>query len=423
MALIFKGTWAVAFAILEGMLLAVGVGLLGRALLGLPGRAARLAAAAARRVRPARVHEPRRQPLADGRARDADRARGDARGHAGHRPDQRPARRRERHRRARDGAVRRHRPRRRADPARRGDSRAARLDGVAAVAHDRDLPGAAALGENAPWPAAGTRHHGRAARSTSRFTAGDLRTSAATRVAVSHVFAETGDLKRRRHVHRAPGRHDPPHAARRRDLQRAAGLGDVVTGATPPAPIAAIFVAAADAPRPRRAATASRCSPATSTARRVHAAGQRAGLGRLDDHRPGRAVRGARADQHRGDGDRRAPRRAGDDPPARRHARPGRCARSCSRRSRPSSSRSPRARPIVAISVHGVPLGLTGVPLAIPRRRCSPRVTAGAAALGCSRLLVSTRLALRRLPRSAMRAPRSGCRRAGWCPRRAGSRS
>jgi len=36
MALIFKGTWALAFAILEGLLLAVGVGLLGRALLGLP---------------------------------------------------------------------------------------------------------------------------------------------------------------------------------------------------------------------------------------------------------------------------------------------------------------------------------------------------------------------------------------------------
>ena len=36
MALVFKGMWAVAFAILEGMLLAAGVGLLGRALLGLP---------------------------------------------------------------------------------------------------------------------------------------------------------------------------------------------------------------------------------------------------------------------------------------------------------------------------------------------------------------------------------------------------
>ena len=36
MALIFKGMWAVAFAILEGMLLAAGVGLLGRALLGVP---------------------------------------------------------------------------------------------------------------------------------------------------------------------------------------------------------------------------------------------------------------------------------------------------------------------------------------------------------------------------------------------------
>src|SRR3954469_14761961 len=36
MALLFKGTWAVAFAILEGMLLAAGVGLLGRVLLGVP---------------------------------------------------------------------------------------------------------------------------------------------------------------------------------------------------------------------------------------------------------------------------------------------------------------------------------------------------------------------------------------------------
>jgi putative ABC transport system permease protein len=36
MAIVFKGMWAISFAILEGMLLAVGVGLLGRALLGFP---------------------------------------------------------------------------------------------------------------------------------------------------------------------------------------------------------------------------------------------------------------------------------------------------------------------------------------------------------------------------------------------------
>ncbi len=39
MAIVFSGMWAVAFAILEGLLLAAGVGLLGRALLGLPAAA------------------------------------------------------------------------------------------------------------------------------------------------------------------------------------------------------------------------------------------------------------------------------------------------------------------------------------------------------------------------------------------------
>ena len=89
-----QGQWAVAFAILDGMLLAVGVGLLGRVLLGLP---AALLACPLRRFGASgllRQHEPGRQPLADRRAGDADRARRDARGHAGHRPDQRPARHR-----------------------------------------------------------------------------------------------------------------------------------------------------------------------------------------------------------------------------------------------------------------------------------------------------------------------------------------
>ena len=45
-----------AFAILGGILLAIGIGLLGRWLLGLPGRRARLAAAAARRARAAGEH-------------------------------------------------------------------------------------------------------------------------------------------------------------------------------------------------------------------------------------------------------------------------------------------------------------------------------------------------------------------------------
>ena len=110
-------------------------------------------------------------------------------------------------------------------------------------------------------------------------------------VAVSRVFAETGDLQRRRHVHRPARRHDPPDAAASpRSTSAPPGLGDVVARATRPRPRharsssrgrarAARHTAAASGPHPRRV-------PRTASTR----GGQRAGLGRLDDHRPGGAV-------------------------------------------------------------------------------------------------------------------------------------
>ena len=57
---------------------------------------------------------------------------------------------------------------------------------------------------------------------------------------------------------------------------------------------------------------------------------------------------------------------------------------------------------IVATAVHGVPLGLTGIPLSVPVTLVAA-VTAGAAALGLLAALVSTRLALRSSPAAAMR--------------------
>jgi putative ABC transport system permease protein len=57
---------------------------------------------------------------------------------------------------------------------------------------------------------------------------------------------------------------------------------------------------------------------------------------------------------------------------------------------------------IVAISVHGVPDGLTGIPLTIPLTLVAG-ISAGAAALGLLAALVSTRLALRATPAEAMR--------------------
>ena len=58
MALVFSGFWAMVFAILGGMVLAMGVGLLGRWLLGVPAAVLGRAAPPARRRRAARRHRP-----------------------------------------------------------------------------------------------------------------------------------------------------------------------------------------------------------------------------------------------------------------------------------------------------------------------------------------------------------------------------
>ncbi len=86
-------------------------------------------------------------------------------------------------------------------------------------------------------------------------------------------------------------------------------------------------------------------------------------VGRLAGGRPRRRVRGARARQHGGDDHDGAPWRARDDPAARRHAGPGDAdghARDAPDRRRGAGA----GAAIVAVAVAGVPRGLTGVPLA-----------------------------------------------------------
>ena len=421
MALVFKGMWAVAFAILEGLLLAVGVGLLGRALLGLPaavlacplrrlGASGLLAGAslAANRWRTAALATPivLVAMLAGTQAR---------------RRGQRPARHRARHRRARHGAVRRHRPRRRAGPG-AGAAELAKLrgvDGVAAVRDDRALPGRRARRGSAV--AGRGRQRARARRTLDLgFTHGSLADVAGDRVAVSRVFAEAGDLHAGRDVHRRTaarlrvGRdlraRRRPRRRRHRDLARARD-------------------------RDLRRRRPARTRPLRRRAQRPRGAHPRRVPRRACARRPtsrrgrvwmiiGLAALFTALALINTAAMATAERRASWPRSACSAARAATAIRTVALETLPTVLVALGAgAAIVATSVHGVPHGLTGVPLSVPPTLVAA-LTAGAAALGLLAALVSTRLALRASPAEAMRADaRSGCRRAAWCPRRAGSRS
>ena len=390
MALIFKGTWAVAFAILEGLLLAIGVGLLGRALLGLPAAIAR--PPAARLGASGLLAAPASPPTAGARRRWRRRScswRCSRAPRASSSPAASATPRRVTAERVtapyvvtgRDGAPSRRRPRR----------SHAGVDGVAAVAHDRDLPGRHARRERAV--AGGRRRHPRhARRSTCGFTAGACGRSGD--LAVSRVFAESGDLQVGDTFTAPPA--DTPAARSASPRSTSAPPASATSSSpTPPRRSTAIFVAGSRAATATLAATASSPHP-RRVPRGVRARDQRAGLGGLDDHRP-RALFTALAlinTAAMATAERRAElatiRLLGGTrgPPLRTLA---------SRRCRPSSSPSARARRSSPTAVHGVPHGLTGIPLSIPgtlvaarhRRRGRPRPP---------RRARRTRLALRASP-------------------------
>jgi putative ABC transport system permease protein len=243
LALIFKGTWAFAFAILEGVVLAAGTGVLGRARLGLPGAlkawpGGRLGAAgllastslAANPWRTAALATPvvlvamlaGTQGIVEtsGR-RDADHVTA-ARVTAPFVLT------------GRDGAP---------VPAGTAEhvARLAGVSGVTAAQPSEIYPAGSAYADLAPWPAAGLKTSGRPALDLG-VTGGDLAAVRGDTVAVSRVFAETGDRKL-----------GDTFTARladttRRTLrvgavyERAAGLGDVVLAGAP-APSTALFVA------------------------------------------------------------------------------------------------------------------------------------------------------------------------------------
>ena len=228
MALIFKGMWAVAFAILKGLLLAIGVGLLGRALLGLPaavlasplrrlGASGLLAGAslAANRWRTAALATPivlvamlagTQAVVEDSGRLDTERVTADrvtapfvVTG--------------------RDGAPV-------PAPTAAELAKLRGVDGVAAVRGTQLYPDGA-LGEEAPWPAAAIEATG--ARTLDLgFIHGSLKDVTGDRVAVSRVFAESGEL--------TPGESFTAHGRTLRVAaiyERAAGLGDVVTEHAP----------------------------------------------------------------------------------------------------------------------------------------------------------------------------------------------
>ena len=370
MALIFKGMWAVAFAILEGMLLAAGVGLLGRALLGFPtallarplrrfGASGLLASTslAANRWRTAALATPvvlvamlagtqgivQMSGRRDAETTTAERVKA---------PFVLVGR---------DGAP-------------IPETTADRLDDVAVTRTTEIYPGDSAYADNAPWPAAGLQAKGRPALDLG-VTAGDLRAIRGDTVAVSHVFAETGHL-----------RVGDTFAARLADTTRhtfrvaaiytrAAGLGDVVL-ADAPAPIDAIFMQR----RLERPTSGLEVLTRAEYRTRVHAAGQEQAWGvwmiiglsalfgtlaLLNTARMAASERRAELATIRLLGGTR-----------------GHVLRTAVLETLPTTLVALSAgAAVVAVSVHGVPLGLTGVPLALPLTILAA-VATGALALG-----------------------------------------
>ncbi len=322
MAIVFSGYWAMAFAMLGGILLAMGIGLLGRWLLGIP--AAVLAgrcAASARRG--ARRHRPGGEPLAHGGAGDADRAGDDAGRHPGRRGVQQPAPHRGRLRRPRarahvvvGAAARRCR---RAPPARSPGSTASTASRPSCRPRSTRAAGA-----RRPEPVAGRRAERHAATSTldPDVVQGSLATSAATRSRSAACSPPRATWDRRRGS-RPDGRHRrrPRCGSRRSTTGRRASATSCSTRPSPAAtrrsrPTRPCSSPAARQPSDRSSATRPATGRGAAQPRRLprHAARleRRRRVGRLARRRARDRLRGPRADQHGGDDHDGAPRRARD---------------------------------------------------------------------------------------------------------------
>ena len=377
MALVFKGIWAISFAILIGLVLAIGVGLLGRVLLGVPaallarplrglGASGLLASTSlsANRWRTAALATPivlvtmlagTQAVVQSSSQRDVEQVSA-ARVTAPYVVT------------GRDDAP--------IPPL--------RITGTA-VAPTSIYPDGP-LGEDAPWPAAGVRTRGTAGLDVGF----DLARVRGADVAVSTVFAQQGDLR----VGDTFGARmaDTSHRTLRVTAiyDRAAGLGDVLVSDVP-APIAAIFTTEQrDGALTRDEYLAGLHSAENDDAWAVWMiiglAALFTALALINTAAMATAERRGELATIRLLG-----------------GTTGHAIRMIVLEMVPTVLVALGAgAAVVAVSVYGIPHGLTGVPLALPVPLVAG-ITLGAAALGLLAALVSTRLALRASPAEAMR--------------------
>ncbi len=380
MALVFKGVWAIAFAILTGLLLAAGAGLLGRVVLGVPaallarplrglGAAGLLASTSlsANRWRTAALATPivliamlagTQAVVQSSGQRDVERV-------------------------SAERVTARY-----VVTGRDGAPIPVELPGTAVA------PTSIYAGDQSPWPAAGVRTRG-AATLDLGFTAGGLDRVRGDDVAVSRVFAGTLHL-RVGQTFRAQMA-DTSHRTLRvaAIYERAAGLGDVIVS-DPPAATAAIFTA--DRPD---------VSGVKIQTRDEYLSGLRAAEN--DDAWAVWMVIGLAAlftalalinTAAMATAERRSElatiRLLGGTS--------GHAVRAIALELLPTILTALAVGgAIVAVSVNGVSKGLTGIPLDVPLTLVGA-ITAGAAGLGLLAALIATRIALRTSPAEAMRA-------------------
>ncbi len=378
MALVFKGMWAIAFAILVGLVLAIGVGLLGRVLLGVPaailarplrglGAAGLLASTSlsANRWRTAALATPivlvamlagTQAVVQSSSQQDVERV-SEARVTAPYVVT------------GRDDAP--------IPPT--------RISGTA-VAPTSIYPEGASLGEEAPWPAAGIRTRGAAGLDLGF----DLARVRGDDVAVSTVFAEAGDL-----------RVGETFVARMADTSRrtlrvtaiydrAAGIGDVLVSKVP-APTAAIFTTE----RTDGAITRDQYLAGLHSAENDDAWAVWMIIGLAALFTALALINTAAMATAERRGELATIRLLGGTT--------GHAIRMIVLEMVPTVLVALGAgAAVVAVSVYGIPSGLTGVPLAVPVPLVAG-ITVGAAVLGLLAALVATRIALRTSPAEAMR--------------------
>ncbi len=414
MSMLFSGYWAMAFAVLGGILLAMGTGLLGRWLLGIPaallaaplrrlGASGMLAATglAANRWRTAALATPIMlvamlagiQGIVESSNQRHTEDVTQARVHAPHVVV------------GADGA-----------PLPAGTAaavgRLGGVDAVTAVLATEIYPLASGLGDMSPWTAAGLSGTATASTLDPDVVQGSLSDVRGDAVAVSRVFADAGDLRLGDTVPVRMADTAPATLRVAAIYDRAAGLGDIVLDAAVARRHAALpadtalFVAGGPAAERSLARYASDHPGLRPLSRRryldtVHAANVDGGwgvwliVGLAAAFAALALINTAAMTTTERRGELATIRLLGGTP--------GHAIRMVTLEMLPTVIIALGAgAAIVAVAVAGVPRGLTGFPLVVPLE-LTAALAVGAAVLGLLAATVTTRLALRAAPAEAMR--------------------